>query len=231
MARDERSRSRSRAAASGRRHKKRQRQRRSQPSIFERLSRLRVQPEFRPDADNGTGIQSLRFTKLQQLQLLRWLLYVAVCVFCLVVQDVIMSRITILDAKTDLAAGVILLITIMEGSEVGSIFVLIASVVYYFSGSAPGAYTVGLLTVLGILATVFRQGVWNRSVGSIMLCTGIAEIVYELSLYGVGLFLGLTRWDRIFSFLMTGILTTIAMIPFYYLINRIGLIGGNTWKE
>lgn len=229
MAKEERSKSRSRKASARRRPRKAHRRR--QVSIFERFSRLRVQPEFRPDSDGGAGIRSLRFTRLQQLQLLRWVLYVVICLTCLVVQDVIMCHIRILDATTDLAAGVILLITVMEGSEVGSIFALIASVVYYFSGSAPGAYTVGLITTLGMLATVFRQQVWHRSVGSIILCTGIATVAYELGLYGVGLFLGLTRWDRIFSFLMTGILTTAMMIPLYYLINRVGLIGGNTWKE
>ena len=142
-----------------------------------------------------------------------------------------MSRVTIFGSTTDLAVSAMLLITVMEGSEVGSVFILIASIIYYFSGSAPGPYSVGLLTVLGLAATVFRQVVWNRSRSSIVLCAGLAAIAYEFSLYLVGLFLGLTVWYRLPRFLLTGVLTVAAMIPLYYCIYRIGQIGGYTWKE
>lgn len=195
----------------------------------------RVRPslvsEFKPDKPRVSPLKPLRFTHLQWLQTLRWLCYIGVCVLCLVIQDTIMSRITIFGATTDLAVSAMLLITVMEGSEVGSVFILIASIIYYFSGSAPGPYSVGLLTVLGLAATVFRQVVWNRSRSSIVLCAGLAAIAYEFSLYLVGLFLGLTVWYRLPRFLLTGVLTVAAMIPLYYCIYRIGQIGGYTWKE
>lgn len=227
MAKEARTNSRRKAPDPGKKRRPKKKTRK-----LNRFPKLRfAQPDFRPDTE-GTGfLKYLHFTKLQRLQLLRWLSYIAVCVLCLVIQDVIMSRISILDTTFDLPAGIILLITVMEGSEVGSVFVLIASMVYYFSGSAPGPYVVGLLSVLGILATVFRQQVWHRSIGSIVLCSGLAVVVYEISLYAVGLFLGLTRWDRIFAFLLCGLLTAAALIPLYHIIYRVGQIGGNVWKE
>lgn len=195
----------------------------------------RVRPslvsEFKPDKPRVSPLKPLRFTHLQWLQTLRWLCYIGVCVLCLVVQDTIMSRITIFGATTDLAVSAMLLITVIEGSDVGSVFILIASTIYYFSGSAPGPYSVGLLTVLGLAATFIRQVVWNRSRSSIVLCAGLAAMAYEFSLYLVGLFLGLTAWFRLPRFLLTGVLTVAAMIPLYYCIYRIGQIGGYTWKE
>ena len=187
--------------------------------------------EFKPDAPQVSPLKPLRFTHLQWLQTLRWLSYIGVCVLCLVIQDTMMSRVSIFNATTDLAVAAMLLITVIEGSEVGSVFILIASTVYYFSGSAPGPYSVGLLTVLGLCATLFRQVVWHRSRSSIVLCAGLAAMAYEISVYLVGLFMGLTSWYRLPRFLITGALTVAAMIPLYYLIYRIGQIGGYTWKE
>lgn len=196
-----------------------------------RKQRRKLQPEFREDALGGGFLKVMRFTRQQWMDTLRWGLYALICILCLVVQDVIMSRIHLLDTTTDLAAGIILLITVMSCTEVGSVFVLITSTIYYFSGSSPGPYTVGLMTTIGIVATMFRQQYLHRSVASIVVTTGLALVVYELGVYSVGLFLGLTRWDRIFAFLLTALYTTAVMLPMYYLINRIGQIGGHTWKE
>jgi len=187
--------------------------------------------EFKPDARSSTFFKTLHLTQQQRLRLLKWSLYVLTILLALVVQDVVMSQIRVLGATTDLAVCVILLITITEGTEVGSLFILIASTLYYFSGTAPGAYSIGLLTFLGVAADLFRQMYWNRSRGAIVLCAGIAQMGYELGLYAIGLFLGLTRWDRVGVFALSGLINIIVMIPLYPLIYKIGLIGGNTWKE
>lgn len=202
--------------------RKKQKTKRVRPSLVS---------EFKPDGPLVSPLKPLRFTHLQWMQTLRWLCYIGICVLCLVIQDCIMSRVSIFGATTDLAVAAMLLITVIEGSEVGSVFILIASAVFYFSGSAPGPYSVGLLTVLGIFATLFRQLMWHRSRSSIVLCAGLAALAYELSLYLVGLFMGLTSWYRIPRFLLTGCLTAAAMFPLYYFIYRIGQIGGYTWKE
>lgn len=191
----------------------------------------RRKSEFKPDAREFSWIKSLYMTQLQRLHLLKWALYVLIIVLAMVIQDVIMSQRNVLGATTDLVACVILLITVMEGCETGSVFVLIASAFYYFSGSAPGAYVIVLMTFSGAAASLFRQAYWHRNRVSILICAGAALLIYEIGIYGVGLFLELTRWGRIGAFLLTGLLSWLVMIPLYPLVNKIGLIGGSKWKE
>lgn len=187
--------------------------------------------DFKPDVQTSTWLKTAQMTRQQRLRLLKWALYVVTIVVSLVVQDVIMSQLNILGGTTDLPVVVILLITVIEGTEVGSLFVLIASTLYYFSGTAPGAYCIGLLSGLGIAAVMFRQLYWHRSKGSIVLCAGVAVMLYELGLFVVGLMSELTIWKCMANFILTGTYSC-ATLPLYYpLIYKIGLIGGNTWKE
>lgn len=187
--------------------------------------------EFKPDVQRATWIKTNRLTKQQQLRLARWLLYVLTVVVSVILQDVIMSKVSILGATTDLPACAILLITVMEGTEVGSIFALTASVLYYFSGNAPSAFCIALLTLLGVGATLFRQMFWHRSKGSIVLCSAIALVGYEVGLFVVGMFSGLTHWGRLPAFLLTAFYSCLLLMPLDSLVFKIGLIGGNTWKE
>lgn len=187
--------------------------------------------EFKPDARSATWLKTMHLTQQQRKRLLKWGLYVLMIVLALVIQDVIMSQVSIFGATTELAVCVILLITVIEGTEVGSLFVLIASVLYFYSGTAPNAYSIGLLTFLGIGAAMFRQMYWNRSRGAIVLCAGLAQVLYEIGLFVVGMLMGLTHWGRLGAFLFTGIFSAVIMIPLYPLIYKIGQIGGNTWKE
>ena len=193
--------------------------------------RDRKQMDFRPDTTTATWGKTLRMTQQQRLRLSKWLLYILTIVLSLVIQDVIMSQVSIFGATTDLAVCAILLITVIEGTEVGSLFVLIASTLYYFSGTAPGAYSIALMSVLGIAATMFRQMYWHRSKGSIILCSAIAVAGYEMGLFVVGIMSELTLFSRVGSFLLCAAFSCAALIPMYPLIYKIGLIGGNTWKE
>ena len=213
------------------------RRKQTKPSAVKTLAQLvkqrknRDAMEFKPDAETSTWMKTARLTHLQQLRLARWSLYILTVVMSLVLQDVLMSQVSIFGATTDLPVCAILLITVIEGTEIGSLFVLIASTLYYFSGHAPSAWCIGLLTVLGIGATLFRQLFWHRSKGSIILCSAIALTAYEIGLFVVGLTTVLTHWGRLPVFLLTAILSCLVLIPLYSLIHKIGLIGGNTWKE
>ena len=191
----------------------------------------RQEPEFKPDASGSSFRKVLHMTQQQRLTYLRWGLYIAVCLLALIVQDTIMSRVSILGATTDLAPAALLLIAVIENSEVGSLFALFASIFYFFSGSAPLAYCVGLITVFGMAASLFRQKYWHRSAGSVVLSAGVAGLAYEIGLWGVGVFFGLTRWDRVGIFFLTGLYNAAVMIPMYFLLAKIGTIGGNQWKE
>lgn len=187
--------------------------------------------EFKPDRNPSTWLKTSRLTKQQRLRLAKWGLYALTVMLCLVIQDVVLARLTLFGSTADLAVCAILTITVLEGTEVGSLFVLIASLFYYFSGSAPTAWCVGLLTFLGTGATLFRQMYWHRSKGSVILCAWIATLAYEMSLFVVGVMQELTILSRVGYFGLTALYSCIAVIPLYSLIYKIGLIGGNTWKE
>ncbi len=191
----------------------------------------RKQPDFRPDKQRTDWAGKLHITKVQRDRVLKWGAYTVLLILLLVVQDVIMSKVRIFGATTDLLACTILLITVIEGVETGSMFSFIASTLYYFSGSAPGPYTVALLPILGIGTCMFRQRYWRRNLSSIVLCAGVALMAYELAVFGLGLFTELTYWGRFYVFLNTGLISWVVMLPLYPLIHAIGQIGGNTWKE
>ena len=193
--------------------------------------KLSKQSEFKPDPRQNSLSGLFHVTQLQKQRMLKWTLYVLTGILLLTIQDVIMSRVSIFGATTDLPVVFILLITVIEGVDVGSLFVLFASTIYYFSGSAPGPYCIGLLCAVGIIATLLRQAYLRRTKASIVICAGIALTIYEMGLFVVGIGLGLTRWDQVFSFLITAGYSFGVMVLLYPLINKIGLIGGTTWKE
>ena len=188
----------------------------------------RKEADFKPDAQGSGFLKALHLTEVQRNTLFKWGGYSLVIILLLTIQDVIMSRFQIFGGTTDLAVCAILLITVIEDIETGSLFVLLASSAYYFSGSSPGPVTVALLSILGICACMFRQRNLHRSRGAIVLCAGLALMLYEMGTYISGVAQGLTRWDRIDNFAITGLLSCIVLVPLYSLINKIGLIGGNT---
>ena len=187
--------------------------------------------EFKPDPKGTSLLKVLHLTRQQQLQLLKWSCYALLCLTLLIIQDVILSRFRFSGATTDLAVCGILLIGILAGAEQGGLFAMMASLIYWFSGSAPGPYVIALITLFVIGASLFRQIFWHRSFASIMLCAGLAMMVYELSLFGIGIFIGRTLWSRIGVFMLTGLMSVLVMLALYPLVMAIGKIGGETWKE
>lgn len=187
--------------------------------------------EFRPDKVNNDTLGKLLLTKQQFFRLLRWLLLSAVCLAGLVLQDVVMSRFHLFGASTDLVPVIIFAICILEGGESGCIFALVASLVYHFSGSSPGAYCIVLITFLGVLAAIFRQAYLRKGFGSLILCSSLCIVLYEVGVFLIGLFLKQTYPQRLGCFLITAALTLICVPAVYPILLSIGKIGGETWKE
>lgn len=187
--------------------------------------------EFRPDVERNDILGKLLLTKQQRQTALRWLLFSLVCLGGLIVQDVVMSRVDIMGATTDLVPCCILAVCILQGAESSCVFALVASLIYYFSGSAPGPYVIPLITVIAIFAAIFRQGYLRKGFLTLLLCAAVGMALYELSIFGIGSFLGYTRIDRMGRFLLTT-LYTLATVPLIYpILLSIGKIGGETWKE
>lgn len=185
--------------------------------------------EFKPDKPYSGFFEKLILTRLQQRNLLKWALYALVLVVLSVVQDVLLSRIRIYGATTELVPCGIFMICLLIGGERGSIFALIASFLYLFSGSAAGNYCVVFLTGIAVLVSLFRQAYLQRGFITAMLCTGVSMLLYELLVYAIGLFLGLTTAGTIGSFVLTAVMSFLAAPVLYPIIKTIG--GGDAWKE
>lgn len=187
--------------------------------------------EFKPDKLQSGFLSKLFLTQLQRKALLKWLLYSLVLLVLSVLQDVILCRFRLFGATSELVPCAIFLICILEGSEKGSVFALSAALVYLFSGTAAGVYSVVFITMLGIIVAIFRQSYLQKGFGTTMLCACFAMVLYELLVFAVGLFLGLTTVHRLGAFFLTATLSLIAAPPLYPILKSIGTIGGDAWKE
>lgn len=187
--------------------------------------------EFKPDPTGADPRKIFHLTGLQRSRMVKWALYSLLVLIALIVQDTMLSRIRISGATTDLLVCAVLLISILEGPEDGGLFALLASLFYYFSGSAPGVYVVVWMTAVAICAALFRQGYWSQGLSSAILCTGLALVVYEMGLLVIGIFMNLTVWSRMGVFFLTALLSTVALLPLYPVVRVIGQIGGEPWKE
>ena len=187
--------------------------------------------EVRPDPTGHNWADKLRLTPLQRKSVLKWMLYSAVCVAGLVLQDSMLARLRLFGGCFDVTPALIVLICVLEGSENGSLFALLASMVYVFSGTGQGHYCIAMLTLAAVLATAFRQSYLRRGAGSDLICVGGAMVLYEMAVFTAGVVQGLTYRGRWGVFLMTAIISTLAAGAVYALLKYIGTIGGNAWKE
>lgn len=187
--------------------------------------------EFQPDKPYSSWLNKLQLTKLQQKQVLKWGLYALLLVLLSVVQDVVLCRMRIFGGTTDLVPCGIFLICALEGSHAGSLFSLIASIAYLSSGSAPGPQVLVLITVLGVLTAIVRQTYLQPGLRSAMLCTLLAMILYELAIFAFCLLLGQVTANRAPSFLVSAVLSPLAVPVLYPIMRPIMAIGGRSWKE
>ena len=187
--------------------------------------------EFRPDKTRIDIFSKLYLTRNQRMTLLRWVLYAVLLVVLSVIQDVVLCKANFFGTTTDLVPCAIILVCVQLGGDRSSIFSLIAALLYKFSGTAPGYYVVALIPLLGVMAAVLRQSYFRRSFSSIMLCACIATMLYEMSIFAVGLLFQNTIPSRVISFVITGALSLLSYPVLYPIIKAIDKIGDRTWKE
>ena len=187
--------------------------------------------EFRPDSTGSSLLSKLYITPSQRKKLYRWLSYSAVSIALLVIQDVILWRFELFGGVIDIVPAAIILICVMEGAESGGVFALCASIFYYYSGSAPGAYCITLLVLPSVAVAMFRQSYLRRGFVSHWLCTAVAAFVYQTGVFAMALFFSNTFFSHWLSFLMNAALGTAALPVVYPLLNAVSQIGGDKWKE
>lgn len=187
--------------------------------------------EFKPDPSGRSWIDKLYVTKKQRSALLKWVLYGLVCMFLLVVQDVLFSKLRPFGGTVDLAVAVIFTICLLEETELGGRFALIAAVLYLFSGSAPGHYVIFLLTFYGIMASIFNRSYLQEGFGANFVCIAGAIFLYEMSVFGIALFQQHTIASAFFRFVMTAVNTGVASLVLYPLLKAVSGMGGDEWKD
>lgn len=185
--------------------------------------------EFKPDKPYSGFWEKLLLTRLQRKGLLKWALYALSLLVLSVIQDVLLSRVRILGATTELVPCAIFLICLLEGLEKGCVFALLASLFYLFSGTAAGVYSVVFITALAVGVTWLRQSWLQRGFGAALICTSLAMVVYELATWAFGAFLGLTSFFRMGSFLLCAGLTLLTVPAMYPVFKAIG--GSEIWRE
>ncbi len=186
---------------------------------------------FRPDKSRPKLLNYLILTKKQQKNLLKWSLYTLFLVLLSVVQDVLLSQVRIFGATTELVPCAIFVITILEGSQRGSVFALIAALCYLFSGTAPGVYSMVTITFLGVGSTLLRQVFLQERFSSCMICTVGATVLYQLGNFIFGLILGLTVANRFYGFMITAVLSVLVVPLMYPIAKAIYRIGDQVWNE
>lgn len=187
--------------------------------------------EFRPDKPSTSLLSYLTLTPTQQRVALKWTFYGLLLVVLSVLQDSLLSQIRLFGATTELVPCAIFLISILEGTHSGSVFSLVAGLLYLFSGTAPGPYSMVAIVFLSVGVCIFRQAYLQESFSSAALCTVIAMFLYVIVNFAFGLFLGLTIFARIHGFLITAILTLLTVPVLYPILKAINAFGGNPWKE
>ncbi len=192
---------------------------------------MRRQKEFKPDKEGAGLLARLYITQKQRRSIYKWSLYALVLLVLSVLQDVVLCRVRVFGATTDLVPCVIFLICVLEGGEGGAVFALVSSLLYVYSGTAPGPYCMVFLVIFALGISIFRQAYLQSGFGAAFLCTAVGMLAYEGGVYLMGLFLGLTMPERWVGFLVTGGLTLVAVPILYPLLLRTQSIGGQTWKE
>ena len=187
--------------------------------------------EFQPDRPYATWLNKLQLTPQQQKQVLKWVLYALVLIVLSVAQDVVLSRFRLYGGTSDLVPCGIFIICIMEGTQRGCAFALVAAAMYLLAGFAPGPHVLVLITVLGVVTAALRQTYLRQGFVATLLCTALAMIAYEMAIFAFCLLLKYVTADRAMSFWVSAV-TSLACVPFVYPIAKlIGRIGGETWKE
>ena len=187
--------------------------------------------EFKPDKTGSGLLSKLYITPAQRRNILKWVLYSLVLLVLSLLQDVVLCKFRLFGATSELVPCAIVLICLLEGVQGGCVFTLLAALFYWFSGAALGPIAMVAITVLSIFVTMFRQSYLQKGFGAAMLCTVFTVVVYEMLLFVVGAFTGLTPWNRFGGFLITAGLSLLSAPILYPILLSIASIGGETWKE
>ena len=192
---------------------------------------MALRREFKPDKLGSSWLSKLYLTRQQRRTILKWVVYLILLVLVSLVQDVILCRFRLWGAATDLVPCLLLLICITEGAEGGGVFALLGALYYLYSGTAPGPYVVALIPVIGIPLSILRQAYLRKGFLTALICLIPAMVLYELGVFAFGMFLERTFAWRLMGFVLSALLSMLAVPVMYPVCRLIHKIGGKLWNE
>lgn len=187
---------------------------------------------IKTEQGEGTSlIGKLVLTPIQRKVVLKWALFSLSFLFLQVLQDVVFSRIRILGGCPDIVPAWLLLVCLTQNPDAGALYVLGCCTFRCLCGAALGPVSLAVLVFAGVLLNAMRRSNLWGEVRSVMVCCWIALLAHQLLLFGLGLFLGHTVWDRLLATL-GGCFGAWAAVPILYPVARaLGKIGGQGWNE
>ena len=123
------------------------------------------------------------------------------------------------------------LVCLLSDVDAGAIFALVASVLFVLSGSAPGIYSIALLTVLGTILNIFRYSFLRKGFAATFLCVSVGLMLYTMMVFLIGVFLENTDFPYFGHFVTTGLLNVAVAPVLYPIFLAVSKIGGQTWKD
>lgn len=170
-------------------------------------------------------------TRRQWRHVLQWIALSGTFLMTLLLQDVLLSRIRIMNVSVDLVPCFLLVLCMLQGAEHSCVFVLLASLVYAWSGSGPGLSGIPWITILAILLAIVRQTYLRQGFWTLLLCTGVGLFLYEIGIFVVAVCMGHTGWMHVDVACWTA-LDTLVLVPILCpMLVAIGRIGGEPWIE
>lgn len=171
-------------------------------------------------------LEKFYITPKQWKHILRWSLYSLLFLVAIIFQTVIWGKDGFLGHFPDLVAVVILTVCMVEGTERGGLFALLASTFWALSGIDRGALQILCLTTLPIVSVFLTRKLFSMtyipdliSCGLILFLTHTLEYLLRRFYDGIPRHLFTTR-------LLPGILISLLFQPLvYWLVKSIEKIG------
>ncbi len=187
--------------------------------------------EFQPDKPYSTWLSKLQLTRLQRRQVLKWCLYALVLLILSLLQDVVLCRFRFFGGTTALVPCGIFTICMLEDTQQGSVFALVASCLFVLSGAAPGAHVIVLITALSVLICAIQQTYLQPGFLAVVFSSVLAMALYELAVFGFCLLVGQVTVGKYMSFVVPAV-SCLAVAPIIYpFVKAIHGIGGTVWNE
>ena len=177
-------------------------------------------------------LKKLRITRLQWRTIMKWALYAFAFVATLVIQSVILSRLLVFGTKVNLVPYFIGCVCVIEGPDSGSVFALIASLVWALSGGDLGFVSIAVLTCGGMGVGLLMRDLLHRRLLTCVICCFALSLCHDTAIFLLRLYLNTVTARQYFRILIPGTILGVLSCPvFYHLFRAIHRLGGSAWND